>query len=966
MSLKDKLNQVTRRDFLKGVSAVGATAAVYGCGGSGSGGKTYMEEDEENRPSAPSITETVIMGATPHNCGGRCVSKYYVKDGVVKRITTDERGDKGISNGDDPEYRSCVRCRSRKQWFYRNDRLLYPLKQTGERGDINGFVRISWEQAFTEIAQKMQSIKAQYGAAAFHSIYSSGDSTGWSRNSLHRMLMLNGGYSYYYTNYSFPSLEHMAKFMEGANEGTPLGNGRQDAKFADKLVLWSFNPNETVFGTNTGWYLQQIKELGKEIISVDSRYSKATATSADTYINLLPGTDAALLSGMIYHLLTDRIADLDIPWINARMYGLFDNGQSLLRSDVDVARYAIPDGGSLSAFILGDENDLVTAGHNNGTSIYPDTIGYEVNDDDPLYGKTVSIWGQRAKTPEWAEKICGVPAQTIRDLADMYLDNKVTTWIGGGYQRHTEGEQAIWLNRVLSVMTKNIGARGCSSGRNANNKSASLPNVQMSRGVTNPVNQEPDIYDATRVTSPLTYVHAVQRKNLPVFVIPDAVENAAYPGRKSKWNDGQVNHVTVPYKAVFATGGNIMVNQSGDVNYNMAIWKDRSKAELLVNCDHFLTPSAAIADYVLPASMIGEKPGAVNAWGTGEVAIKINKLVDAPGEVISEYEIFEGIATAFGKGAEYLDGYASGQEGMEARLRDGWESGNLTATYGMSYDEWCEKGVASLHTTYTEDDYFIKHKAFIENPVLANALLTPTGKIEAYCMNLMEDYEARYHDNVDTVTSDAGGQTTLYNGGTIYSAQHGDSTARRFVYPIGMYIPTIEGRHAIDATNPNDELAHDDPLGIRTTYPFTLHTWHLMYRSHSTLNNVAYLNEQYKQDIDGNAAFLDPNRDWTDGVWDDNVYETVVMNPAHAASLGLESGDRVLISNDRGKIYASVRFSQTVPPHTICIGQGAWSKQNSQGIDVGGNANTVVTARPSRICKGMTSATDSRVKIVKA
>jgi anaerobic dimethyl sulfoxide reductase subunit A len=965
MSLKDKLNQVTRRDFLKGVSAVGATAAVYGCGGSGDGGKTYMEEDEDNRPTPPSITETTIMGGTPHNCGGRCVSKYYVKDGVIKRITTDERGDKGISSGDDPEYRSCVRCRSRKQWFYRNDRILYPLKQTGNRGDINGFVRISWEQAFTEIAGKMQQLKAQYGNHAFHSNYSSGDSSGWARNSLNRMLMLFGGYTAYYTNYSFPSLEHMAKFMEGASEGTPLGNGRQDAKYADKLVLWSYNPNETVFGTNTGWYLQQIKELGIEVISVDSRYSKATATSADTFVNLLPGTDAALLSGMIYHLLTARLGDLDIPWINARMYGLFDNGQSVLRTDVDAAKYKISDGASLSAFILGNENSLVTADHNNGISIYPDTIGYEVNPEDELYGKTVHIWGQRAKTPEWAEKICGVPAATIRNLANMYLDNKVTTWIGGGYQRHTEGEQAIWLNRVLSVMTKNIGARGRSSGRNANNKSATLPNVQMSRNTSNAVSQT-YLYNSARVTSPLTYVHAVQRTNLPVFVIPDAVENGGYAGLKSKWNDGQVNALTTPFKAVFTAGGNIMVNQSGDVNYNMDIWKNKNKAELIVNCDHFLTTTAAIADYILPSAMVGEKPGTANAWGTGEVAIKMNKIVDAPGEVLSEYEIFEGISKALGLQAEYLDGYPSGQEGMEARIREGWTPALETA-YGMTYDEWCEKGVASLHTTYTDQQYFIKHKAFIENPTLANALLTPTGKIEAYSMNLVEDYEARFHTNLDLVTGDAGaGPEVLPNGGEIYTRQHGLSTARKFVYPIGMYIPTVEGRHAIDAINPNDELAHDDPLGIRNTYPYTLHTWHLMYRSHSTLNNIAYLNEHYKQDADGNAAFLDPARKWTDGVWDDNVYETVVINPAHAAELGLQAGDRVLISNDRGKMYASARFSQTVPKYTICIGQGGWFQKNSQGVDVGGCANTVVTARPSRICKGMTSATDSRVKIEKA
>jgi len=969
MSLKDKLlntKELTRRTFLKGASAVGATAALYGCGGGSSGGKTYMEED--TTLDVPKITETVISGGTPHNCGGRCVSRYYVKDGVVKRIVTDEREDKPLNNGDDPNYRSCVRCRSRKQWFYRNDRILYPLKQTGQRGDINGFVRISWEQAFTEIAAKMTELVGTYGNECIQSIYSSGDASGWARNSINRMLSQFGGYTSYYSNYSFPALEHVARFVDGKDQSTPTGNGRQDAKYSDYLVLWSFNPNETVFGTNTNWYLQQIKELGVPVIAIDTRVSKTVATAADEFISIIPGTDGALLLAMMYHIMKNYPDKVDADFIKKYMYGFFDTGNTLLHADVDAANYAVPTGGSLSAFIMGNEDDLVVgasslAGNNLGTSIYPDSIGYNVNADDDLYGKTVKIWGQGPKTPEWAEAITGIPAAKIKELALIYMNNKVTTWIGGGYQRHTESEQAVWLNRVFSVFSKNFGADGQSSGRNSNNVSASTPGVGM--GASNAVNLESMIYDATRVTSPLTYVHNVQRANLPVFCIPDAVDRAGTG--TSKWNDGQVKHVPAGFgKIIFEPGGNTIANQSGDVNYNMEIFKDKTKCELIVNLDHFMTASATFADYLLPATMQGEKPGAVNAWGTGEVCIRLNKVTDVPGEVLSEYDIAGGIADKLGFKSTYYGSYAEGQEGMEARLKDGWESGNLTAKYGMSYDEWVEKGVASLHPTYSETEYNVQFKAFRTDPV-ANPLVTPTGKFEAYCQAMTEDYEARYHDNIDTVTADANSSTTLYNGGTVYTKYHGASTGRRFVYPIPMYIPLMEGRHAIDTIDSTSPYVHDDPLGTRAKgYNYTLHTWHVMYRSHSTLNNIAYLNENFKQDSNGNPAFLDPNRDWSDGVWDDNVYEPIWLNPSDANDIGVSDGDRVLISNDRGKMYASVKVTQRVRPKIIHIGQGAWGQQNSSGIDIGGNANTVITARPSRICKGMTSANDCKVTIAKA
>ncbi|WP_303852735.1 molybdopterin-dependent oxidoreductase [Seleniivibrio woodruffii] len=959
MSIKEKLLDkaiITRRTFLKGASVAGATAALYGCGGGG-GGKTYMEEDETLE--VPKITEDVIAGGTPHNCGGRCVSKYYVKDGVVKRIVTDERPDKSIAQGDDPQYRSCVRCHSRKQWFYRKDRILYPLKQTGNRGDVSTFVRISWEQAFTEIAAKMQDVVSRYGAKGMHSIYSSGDQTGWARNSLHRLLNLMGGYTYYYTDYSFPALEHVAPFVEGKTNYLPSANSIQDALRAERVVMWSFNPHEMVQATNAGWYLTQVKESGVPFTYIDTRLSKSAATLADDFINIMPCTDAALLLGMLYHLMKNHLAQLDTDFIKTYMYGFFDTGNTFVAGRAANPAYAVPSGGSLSAFIMGNETDLVTAGLNTGTSVYPETIGYNVNTDDVLYGKTVHVWGQLPKTPEWAEKITGIPAAKIRELAEMYLNNKVCTFIGCGYQRHTESEQAIWLHRVFSVVTKNFGLPGQCSGYPVSNTSQGNPNQMLSN--TNNVTLTA-LYDSTKV-SDLTYVPTAQRYNLPVFVVPDAVDNNNGAGH-SRWNDGQVKAIHEGFgKIIFVPAGNIMVNQSGDVNYNKTVFGDRSKCEMIVCWDHFMTPSAAYADYLLPATMQGEKPAAITST---EALLRLNKVTDIPGEVLSEYEIATGIAEKLGIKDAYLGGYPEGQEGMEARLKAGWDAGSLSTKYGMTYDEWVKQGIATLHGTYNSSTYAITHKAFRNDPV-ANPLQSASGKFEAFCANMVEDYEARHHNNIDAVTSDGAGLTTLYNGGTLYTAGTGANAGRRFVYPIPMYIPTVEGRHAVDVTDPSDAFAHDDPAGVDAAgYKFTLHTWHMQYRSHSTLNNVAYLNENYKKDKNGNPAFLDPNREYTDGVWDDNVYEPIWLNPADAAELGLSTGDKALIENGRGKMYVSVIVTQRVARRLIHIGQGAWQKQNSQGIDIGGNGNTVITARPSRICKGMTSANDCRVKITKA
>ncbi|ADD67001.1 molybdopterin oxidoreductase [Denitrovibrio acetiphilus DSM 12809] len=967
MSLKDKLlksQEVTRRTFLKGASAAGAAAALYGCGGGG-GGKTYMEEDDTLE--VPEIKEEAVISSIPNDCGGGCITKYYVADGVIKRIVTDEREDLAIDKGDRPQLRACVRCRSRKQSFYRNDRVMYPLKQTGERGDLNGFVRISWDQAYTEIAAKMEEIKSNYGAGSYHKIHAAGDFSGWSWYGINKLLVLhNEGYTNHWGTYSVPSVAYIASMIEGGSHYVPMANTRQDVLNAEHLVLWSYNPMETIYDTNTGWYLTQCKEKGIPVTVIDTRYSKTAATIGGDYVNIMPSTDAALISAMIYHILKNHFDKVDVDFINDYMYGFFDNGNSLYHSDVDASAYAVPDGGSLSAFIMGDEDDLTkaTADHpvlNNATSIYPNTIGYNVNDDDVLHGKTVHIWGQKAKTPEWAEKITGVPADKIRELAEMYLTKKVTTHVGLGYQRHTESEQAVWLHRVLSVITKNFGAEGRSLGMiNAAKTGAASP-APADLYVPNTVGIS-GIYDEDRTTSP-SYMPAAEKINVPAFAVPDGFDNAGTS--KSKWNDGQVKNLPESFgKAVFVSGANIMTNNSGDVNYNWDIYKDKSKCELIVNFEPFMTSTAAMSDYILPSKMIGEKPTFITGWFGLDTLIRSNVVTDAPGEVLDEYTICAGIAEKLGLKGDYQGDYEVGEEGMEARLRKGWDDADLTSVYGMTYDEICEKGAAEMPDT---DVLPINYKDFRDDPA-NNPLKSPTGKFEAYCLGVIEGYEARYHENIDTVTSDDdSGVYTLPNGGSIFSKYHGDNTGRRFVYPIPMYIPAVEGRHAIDTTDPDHELAHDDPAGADGNgYKFTLHNWHSMYRTHSTHNNVAYAAENYKRNASGNPAFLDPKRDWTEGVWEDGIYEPVWINPVDANELGIQDGDRVLLSNARGKAYASARVTNRVAHRIAYMSEGGWFSKNSEGIDVGGCTNTLMTARPSRICKGMTSGNDCRIKIEKA
>jgi anaerobic dimethyl sulfoxide reductase subunit A len=959
MSLKDKLNQVTRRDFLKGVSAVGATAAVYGCGGSGDGGKTYIEEDEESRLTPPAITETVVPGAAPHNCGGRCVTKAYVKDGVIKRFVTDETPDHNLVDGmgkDMPQMRACIRCRSNTQRFYRGDRLLYPLKQMGERGDVNGFVRISWDQAATEIAAKLTSIKAQYGAKSFHTHYASGDGSevAGAAACAGRLLNILGGQTIYRNDYSWPSLEHTSWFFFGQDFYFPPGKSRQDAFDADVVFVWSGNFAESIWGTNTSWYMEQLKEMGKKVIVLDSRLSQTAITQASEHLAVVPGTDAALAQAIMYELIVNtwdetgnKIGDyLDEEFILSYVHGFFDDAAYTLypaiaktyHTDVDRdTDYIVTDGSSLSAYVMGNDNRLVLAGLNGAESVYPDEIGYNnYNAEDPndlLKDALVSAFGKEPKTPEWAESICGISAAKIRELATLFATKKCTTWLGGGFQRQSEGEQGPLNCYALGVITKNFGLPGRHVGVFGDRKPISF-GVGFPQGSNAAYSDFQNLYDITKLTAP-DYTPAVTRTSYPVFMWPDIAKNGGTG--KSMWNDGQVKQITTKIKADLNFGGNCLVNQCGDYNTVSGIVKDRNNIELIVTSDQFMTPSAKFSDYVLPAATAYEKEGACSGWLAGDALICMNKAVEPLGEALPDYDIVAKIADKLGLLAEYTEGKT-----VDDWRREAIEPLLTAYNAGMTYDEWKEKGLFHMDESYGTTDPLA---AFRADPA-TSPLFTPTGKFEIYSQAMVEDYEARFYDNDDTRIN-LGGQL------------HDGKTTGKFVYAIPMFIPMLEGQYA------NGESA--DPQGYKDSFPYCLNGWHIYYRSHSTHNNNAYINEVFKRDADGNAAFMDPSRS-LGKVWDDDIYEPIWINPVDAQTESIMTGDKVVVESPRGKIYASAVVTNRVRPGWMAMGQGGWANGDNADNkpDIGGAINVLTKLRPARICQGMTLGADTRIKISKA
>lgn len=243
--------------------------------------------------------EKVVMSGCAQHCGGICLFKVHVKDGIITRLEADD--------GPEPQLRGCLKGHAMRQKIYAPDRLKYPMKRVGTRGS-GEFQRISWEEALDTVAAELKRVRETYGPSAI--LFSSG---GGNVSLLHgmgritgRLLNMLGGYT---GTWAAPSWEG-ALYASAVTYGTTaVANTRDDLLNSKLIILWGVNPVASMHSANCAWYLTQAKERGTRIISIDPRYTESTATFAHQWIPIKPSTDTAMLLAMAYVMITENLHD---------------------------------------------------------------------------------------------------------------------------------------------------------------------------------------------------------------------------------------------------------------------------------------------------------------------------------------------------------------------------------------------------------------------------------------------------------------------------------------------------------------------------------------------------------------------------------------------------------------------------------------------------------------------------------
>lgn len=216
-------------------------------------------------------------------CSGGCPIDAYVKDGKV--VSVEGGNGQGL----------CAKGAASRQYLYNKERILYPMKQVGEKGQGN-FVRISWEEAYRTIADKLLDIRERYGARStiFYAGYPK-----WYRPALLRFANAYGSPNYCTESSTcFQASDLAWRSIYGNHICFP------DLMHAKTVVLWASN----LYHSNTPMapLYRKLKQKGVKIIVVDPR-NTVTAKDADIHLKLYPGTDGALALGMAHVMIRDGI-----------------------------------------------------------------------------------------------------------------------------------------------------------------------------------------------------------------------------------------------------------------------------------------------------------------------------------------------------------------------------------------------------------------------------------------------------------------------------------------------------------------------------------------------------------------------------------------------------------------------------------------------------------------------------------
>ncbi len=519
----------------------------------------------------------VIRTVCPLNCGIACGVLAHVQDGkLIKVEPSDHLGTSHV----------CLRGLSAPKLVYHSDRIKYPLKRSGSRGE-GKWEHISWDEATKTIATNYKEIGEKYGTTSLAFV---NDQVGALTTTA--MLGFIGACGGTFIDPSGCG-DVAGPCADKACYGSPWWYGEDYTNQFENpasIFVWGENPAET---KAFKWrMIRNAKEQGARIIVIDPRFT-TTASKADEFVPLRTGTDAALALGMMNAVLKQGLEDK--AFIANHTIGPFlvrtDNGLLLREKDII--------SGESDKYVIWDTTTNEARDSETPGTIPALTGIYEVNGITckPAFQLLTELIDQYP--PQKASEITGIPAQTIERLGIEYATARpAASYKGlGGTRGNIHGDLNFRAISTLAAITGNISFKGRHS-------SEVNMTVLMTKGF-------PGV--------------------LPLLNLYEAIlEDKPYPIR-----------------SLYMARHN-PINQYA--NFNKIIGELVPKLDFIVVADLFMSTSAQYADIVLPAAGPYESNDLYSPLGDGSHNyLQLQpKVIEPLHESRSDIDIFASITAAMG------------------------------------------------------------------------------------------------------------------------------------------------------------------------------------------------------------------------------------------------------------------------------------------------------------------------------
>jgi len=553
-------------------------------------------EPETRKPA------TTVLKSVCRSCHGGCGVLMHVQDGRLIKVEGDR--DSPLNHG-----RLCPIGTITVDLVYHPDRLKYPLRREGPRGS-GQWRRISWDEAFDEIVERLDWIRNEFGPEAIAL------GTGTGRH--HIRWVSRFGHALGTPNWCEPGFAQC--FHPRVNTCILTFGDFPVSDFTGGtppacMLFWGHNPLNSGPDGETRFNVREALDHNPKIIAVDPRETEL-ARRAEVWLQLRPGTDDALALALLQVIIAERL--YDAPF---------------------VARW---------------------------------THGFDVLAEHV-----------RGFTPEWAEPITWVAADKIRAAARLFARAKPAMMEWGCAIEHTPNcIQTVRAISLLPALTGNVDVPGgWVFGMHGIGRFPSLIE-----------NLTPEA-TAKRLGADRFKLLGGEGADLPAAHIPTLLQ-AMREGKP------------YPVKAFLVFGNNTLTTYAN----SKLVYESLMKLDFMLCADLFMTPTAELADIVLPAASWPELDQVAGLPTVAANVVLANQRAVRTFECKSDEEIFVELARRMK--------LPCGTEPVEAVLDAQLKAGGLA----MTFTELKQRGSVTVPFKYRkyEDGGF----------------KTPTGKIELYSTRL--------------------------------------------------------------------------------------------------------------------------------------------------------------------------------------------------------------------------------------